>query len=56
VEGGDRRIEGLGNLADRAGADPPAQDGSGALATLRVDSPRTKQAMIMRSMWPARRT
>ena len=35
VEGGDRRIEGLGDLADRSGADPPAQhrqQGAGHLA------------------------
>ena len=29
--------------------------GSRAMATLRVDSPSTKQARIMRSMWAARR-
>jgi hypothetical protein len=50
MEGGNHRIELLGDHAHRAGLTGRPRIGSSASPTLRVDGPRTKQARIMRSI------
>jgi hypothetical protein len=63
MEGGDRGIELLGDLADGAGADRPAEDRQQRPADprlrggrlLRVEMPSTKQARIKRSTSAVRR-
>lgn len=55
MKGGDYRIELLGHRADVAGLNGGPRIGSSASPTLRVDSPSTKQARIMRSSGAARR-
>jgi hypothetical protein len=49
VEGSDRGIELLGTALTVAGLTGRPSTGSRAVATLRVESPSTKQARIMRS-------